>query len=145
VTADGSIDCQKDPGEQESTLSSVRFEAFAAVTMKNVVFWDVALCRTWVNRRFGGTYCLHLQGGIIREQWTSVNSWLQTEPLIGATSCIRDGERRSVATYCEVVSALHIRRQFITENVHNIWAWDRVTHVPAVLFVHERAGMQTSH
>jgi hypothetical protein len=32
------------------------------VTMKNVVFWDVALCRYWVNRRFGGTYRLHLQG-----------------------------------------------------------------------------------
>jgi hypothetical protein len=27
----------------------VRFEAFTAVTMKNVVFWDVALCRTWVD------------------------------------------------------------------------------------------------
>jgi hypothetical protein len=26
--------------------SYVRFEAFTAVTMKNVVFWDVALCRT---------------------------------------------------------------------------------------------------
>jgi hypothetical protein len=25
----------------------VRFEAFIAVTMKNVVFWDVALCRFW--------------------------------------------------------------------------------------------------
>jgi hypothetical protein len=24
--------------------------------MKNVVFWDVALCRSCVNRRFGGTY-----------------------------------------------------------------------------------------
>jgi hypothetical protein len=47
----------------------VRFEAFTAVTMKNVVFWDVAaLCRTWVDRRFGGTYRLHLQGGMIRER-----------------------------------------------------------------------------
>jgi hypothetical protein len=27
----------------------VRFEAFTAVTMKNVVFWDVALCRSCVN------------------------------------------------------------------------------------------------
>jgi hypothetical protein len=30
--------------------------------MKNVVFWDVALCRSCVNRRFGETYRLHLQG-----------------------------------------------------------------------------------
>jgi hypothetical protein len=41
---------------------SVRFEAFTEVTMKNVVFWDVALCRSCVDRRFGGTYLLHLQG-----------------------------------------------------------------------------------
>jgi hypothetical protein len=30
--------------------------------MKNSVFWDVAPCRYFVNRRFGGTYRLHLQG-----------------------------------------------------------------------------------
>jgi hypothetical protein len=40
----------------------VRFEVFTAVTMKKAVFWDVAPCRYGVNRRFGGTYCLHLQG-----------------------------------------------------------------------------------
>jgi NADH dehydrogenase/NADH:ubiquinone oxidoreductase subunit G len=38
-----------------------RFEVFTAVTMKNAVFWDVALCRSCVNRRFGGTYLIHLQ------------------------------------------------------------------------------------
>jgi hypothetical protein len=30
--------------------------------MKKAVFWDVAPCRSGVNRRFGGTYRLHLQG-----------------------------------------------------------------------------------
>jgi hypothetical protein len=30
--------------------------------MKDAVFWDVAPCRYFVNRRFGGTYRLHLQG-----------------------------------------------------------------------------------
>jgi hypothetical protein len=29
---------------------------------KNGVFWDVALCTSWVNRRFGGTYRFHLKG-----------------------------------------------------------------------------------
>jgi hypothetical protein len=28
--------------------------------MKKAVFWDVAPCRSGVNRRFGGTYRLHL-------------------------------------------------------------------------------------
>jgi hypothetical protein len=40
----------------------VRFEVITAMTMKNAVFWDVALCRYFVSRRFGGTYLLHLQG-----------------------------------------------------------------------------------
>jgi hypothetical protein len=39
----------------------VRFEVFTAVTVKNVVFWDVALCGSCKNRRFGGKYCLHCQ------------------------------------------------------------------------------------
>jgi hypothetical protein len=30
--------------------------------MKEAVFWDVASCRSGVNRRFGGTYRLHHQG-----------------------------------------------------------------------------------
>jgi hypothetical protein len=36
----------------------VRFEVFTEVTMKDAVFWYVALCISWVNRRFGGMYCL---------------------------------------------------------------------------------------
>jgi hypothetical protein len=45
---------------------------------KNVVFWDVALFRSCVNRRFGGKYRLHLQGRKIYVRWTSVGRWLQT-------------------------------------------------------------------
>jgi hypothetical protein len=30
--------------------------------MKNAVFWDVTLCCSCKNRRFGGTYSLHYQG-----------------------------------------------------------------------------------
>jgi hypothetical protein len=40
----------------------IRFEVFTAVSMKNAVFLDVASCRYCVNRRYGGTYRLHLQG-----------------------------------------------------------------------------------
>jgi hypothetical protein len=46
--------------------------------MKNTVFWDVALCRSCVNQRFGGTYRLHLQGKKIRERGTSVSRWLKS-------------------------------------------------------------------
>jgi hypothetical protein len=44
--------------------------------LKNAVFWDVAPCRSCVNRRFGGTYRLHLQGRKTREWGTSVSRWL---------------------------------------------------------------------
>jgi hypothetical protein len=80
------------------TLFCVRLELFTAVTRKNAAFWDVAPCRSCVNRRFGGTYLLHLQGGKIRDRGTSVSRWLQsalryvppkrrfTQNLHGATS-----------------------------------------------------------
>jgi hypothetical protein len=47
--------------------------------LENAIFWDVASCRSCVNRRFGGTYRLHLQGRKICERGTSVSRWLQTE------------------------------------------------------------------
>jgi hypothetical protein len=41
----------------------VGFEVFTAATMKNAVFWGVAPCRCdRLNRHFGGSYRLHLQG-----------------------------------------------------------------------------------
>jgi hypothetical protein len=55
-----------------STLKSptglfyVRFAAFMAVTMKNVVFWDVTPFSSCKNKRFGGAYRLHYQGDIQR-------------------------------------------------------------------------------
>jgi hypothetical protein len=41
----------------------VGFEAFTAVVMKSIIFWDMTPCSPLsFNRRFGGTYRLHLQG-----------------------------------------------------------------------------------
>jgi hypothetical protein len=57
-------------------FTGVRFEVFTAVTMNNAVFWDVAPCRCFVNRRFGGTYHLHIQG--IRNPRLLVYSYLFT-------------------------------------------------------------------
>jgi hypothetical protein len=50
--------------------------------MKNAVFWDVAPCKSCVNRCFGGTYRLHLQGIKIRERGTSVSRWLQPQSTL---------------------------------------------------------------
>jgi hypothetical protein len=72
---------------------NVRFEVFTAMTMKNVVFWDVAACRYFVNRRFGGKYRLHLQGRrnprtINQREQVAVDCSLRrlTKYLHGATS-----------------------------------------------------------
>jgi hypothetical protein len=67
------------PGETRCWY--VRFEVFTAVTMKNAVFWDVALCRSCVNRLFEGTYRFHLQGRKVPERGTSVSRWLETGTL----------------------------------------------------------------
>jgi hypothetical protein len=41
----------------------VGFEVFTAVVMKIIIFWDMTPCSLLrFNRRFGGTYRLHLQG-----------------------------------------------------------------------------------
>jgi hypothetical protein len=61
-------------GLYSTSWNFVGFEVFTAVTMKNAVFWVVAPCRACeMNRRFGGTHRLHLQGRKIRERGTSWN------------------------------------------------------------------------
>jgi hypothetical protein len=49
-------------GRVLSVLEYQGFEVFTAVSMKNAVFWDVAPCGFIIDRRFGGTCPLHLQG-----------------------------------------------------------------------------------
>jgi hypothetical protein len=82
--------------------SFVRFEVFTAVTMKNAVFWDVAPRRSCVNRRFGGTYRLHLQGRKIRVRGTSVSRWQQTEPPVENTQIYQNRGREGEWVTLEV-------------------------------------------
>jgi hypothetical protein len=51
----------------------VGFEFFTAMTMNNVVFCYMALCRSWVDQSFGRTYRLHPHGRKIRERGNSVS------------------------------------------------------------------------
>jgi hypothetical protein len=52
----------------------VRFEVFKAMAINNAVFWDVSLCGSCKNRRFGGTYRLHHQGDRNRRARYDVSS-----------------------------------------------------------------------
>jgi hypothetical protein len=70
-------------------INHVRSEVFTALTTNDAVFRDVAPCVSCVNRRFGGTYRLNLQGRKIRKRETSVSRWppLGQEPeRIGPTT-----------------------------------------------------------
>jgi hypothetical protein len=58
------------------TKTYLGFEVFTMVTIKNAVFWDVMLCRSYANRRFWETCRLHLQGRNIRERGNYVSRWL---------------------------------------------------------------------
>jgi hypothetical protein len=62
----------------------VGFEVLTAVVMNNTVFWDVTPCSPLkVNRRFGGTYRLLLQGRISRARYQLESrrqaEWLSTD------------------------------------------------------------------
>jgi hypothetical protein len=70
---------------------NIRFEVFTAVTMKNAVFSDVAPRRSCVNRRFRGTYRLHLQGRKICEPPAHAGSSL-TDFSILMIEAIRSSE-----------------------------------------------------
>jgi hypothetical protein len=48
-------------GRSRTMEKRIWVEVFTAVIMENAVFSDVAPCRSCVNRRFVGTYRLHLQ------------------------------------------------------------------------------------
>jgi hypothetical protein len=61
----------------------VGFEVLTAVIMKITIFWDITPCSPLsVNRRFGGTYCLHLQGRKISRARSQCKSRWQAEPKV---------------------------------------------------------------
>jgi hypothetical protein len=46
----------------ETIIFCVRFEVLRAVVTNVAIFWDIAQCSLYFNRRFVGTHHLHLQG-----------------------------------------------------------------------------------
>jgi hypothetical protein len=79
----------------DTAMCCVEFEVFTAATVKDAVFWDVATCRSCVNRRFGGTCRLHPQVRKIHQQGTSFSRWLQTEPPVENRQLYKNGGREN--------------------------------------------------
>jgi hypothetical protein len=102
------------------------FEVFIAVTMKNAVFWDVAPCRSCVNRRFGGTYRLHLHGRKIRERGTIL------QPPAHAGSSLADFSTLKIDTFLrnvgshKIYTAPHPRRRHSSTNDLVSWGGVRL-------------------
>jgi hypothetical protein len=80
--------------------------------MKNVVFWDVAPCKSCVNRRFGGTYRLNLQGRKIRERGGSL------QPPVHAGSSLADFSILKIEAIRSPETSVHTRstRRHIPED-----------------------------
>jgi hypothetical protein len=74
---------------QTSTIH-VGFEVLTAVVIKSTIFWDITLCIPLkVNRRFGATYRLHVQGQrISRAARHQRESRWQAEPCLAFTSTL---------------------------------------------------------
>jgi hypothetical protein len=79
--------------------------------MKNAVFCDVASCRYCVNRRFGGTYRLHLQGirnprGRNQHEQVAADCRLLTlVPRLWISYTLKMGATRSSETLVNTISA----------------------------------------
>jgi hypothetical protein len=87
-------------------LNVARFEFFTAVTMKKAVFWVVAPCSSYVNRRFGVSYCLQLQGRRICElntaatcsRWFLARRFLNPEDW--GNTILRNGGTTKKMVFC---------------------------------------------
>jgi hypothetical protein len=85
--------------------------------MKNAVFWDVAPCRSCVNRHFGGTHRLHLQRRKLRERGTS-DWWLSLQPPTHAGSKLADFSTLKMGAIRSSETSVHTRstRRHIPED-----------------------------
>jgi hypothetical protein len=61
------LDTEMDVNKAWETIrENVRFEVTTAVTMMIIIFWEMTPYGSYKNRRFGGSYRLHLQGVRVR-------------------------------------------------------------------------------
>jgi hypothetical protein len=79
------------------------------LSMKNDVVWNVAQGWSCVNRRFGGTYRLHLQGRKIRERGSSLSRWLSLQPPTHAASSFADFSALKLEAIRSCETSVHTR------------------------------------
>jgi hypothetical protein len=100
-------------------------EILTAVTMRSSIFWDITPCSPLkVNRRFGGTHRLHLQGRTNRAKkpaWKQVasrscsaySSTLKMEAICSSETSV--GSRRTAGRYIPEERSLQYVKKFWEE------------------------------
>jgi hypothetical protein len=72
-------------------MQYVRFQVFTAVTMKNVIFWDVTPCGSCKNWCFRGMYCLDHHGNTVivlnNKALCHDNIWWSEASVLGGMGC----------------------------------------------------------
>jgi hypothetical protein len=122
------------------TNNVLRFEVFTAITMKNVVFWDVAPCRYFFNQRFGGTYRLHLQGRRNpramnqREQVAVDVKKISTQHHIPEDCILNNDLLESIWNEVVMVQFKMPSQHSSGETEKNSWHTDKHTHLHSVFF-----------
>jgi hypothetical protein len=103
--------------------------------MKNAVFWDVAPCRYFVNRRFGGKYRLHFQG---MRNPLAMNQREQVAVDNYSYSYLLTVVRRSWISYILKMEAIRSSET----SVNKISAW---RHIPedGILHSHRRENLKS--
>jgi hypothetical protein len=93
---------------QHLTTRFVEFEVITAVVMKSTIFWDITPCSLLkVNRRFGGTYRLYIQGRRISRARNQRESRWQAEALMG---CFDTMLSRIMKKKCDI---FQVRTRFL--------------------------------
>jgi hypothetical protein len=73
-----------------------RIEIFTLVTMKSVILRDVVPCNSYRNRRFGGTYRLHHQGGKNQQAKNNVRIMMMEATYYSEMSVLTRDPRRHI-------------------------------------------------
>jgi hypothetical protein len=91
----------KTPWDEFPQFRKLPLPPSSRIYVKNDVFWGVAPCRSCLNRRFGGTYGLHLQGS---EEPASLQPPVHAGSSLADFSTLKMEAKRSSETLVHTIS-----------------------------------------
>jgi hypothetical protein len=118
----------------------VGFDVLTAVVMKSTIFLDITPCSPLkVNRRFAGTYRLHLQGrGISRERNQHERRW-QAEPASTLISCSAYSSTLKMEAICSSETSVDFQ-----QTTRRYFPKDSTLHLPHTSQCHVTFTVETA-